>query len=130
MGIDDAQLGRLDSYGRLRKLLYFRFRDFIMTVHVPDFDKLVEQISNLEIDVSVSSEGIYTACSSSEPFFCFDGYSQSEVAERAFEAIESYARVYYGVSGFSPKPRREDVQQGCVTIETSRTVSKLTLAAA
>lgn len=100
-----------------------------MTVHDANFEKLQKQIEDLDIDISVSSEGVYTACSAKEPHFCFDGYSQAEVADRVVEALESYAKVYFG-HDLHLRSSRQDVPELPVKIEASRSVSRLSLEAA
>lgn len=101
-----------------------------MTEHTARLDAFIEKISKLDIQVSVNGEGVFTACSASEPHFCFDGYSQAEVADRAADALESYARLFFGLEGLTLRPLREDIPEPVVKIEAVRPVSKLALAVA
>lgn len=101
-----------------------------MTVHDDNTAKLWQQIENLDIEVSVNGEGVYTACSANTPRFCFDGYSQAEVADRVIEALASYAKLYFGIEDFRLRSNRQDVAEPAVKIEAPRPVSKLALVAA
>ena len=89
-----------------------------------------DKLANLDVQISVNEDGVYTACSSSEPRFCFDGYSQKEGAARTIDALKSYARVYHDLHDLHFSPHREDVPPPHIKFETSRPLSKLALAVA
>jgi hypothetical protein len=99
-----------------------------MTDHGDKTAAFTEKLANLDIEVSVGTEGVYTACSSNEPRFCFDGYSQAEVAERVIEALNSYARLYFGLEDLDLRPNRQDIPEPAVRFEAPRPVSKLAVA--
>jgi hypothetical protein len=51
-------------------------------------------LAGLEIDVTVDDEGLYTVCTQSEPFFCYDGHDKSDVIRQAVQTLESYGRLF------------------------------------
>ncbi len=101
-----------------------------MTAPENNFDLFLEKIANLDVEVSSSGEGIFTACSLSEPCFCFDGHSQAEVADRVVDTLESYARLYFGLNDLKLRSHREDLKEPTVKLETVTPLSKLGLAVA
>lgn len=101
--------------------------EFVMTTHGPDFDALTALLENLEVEVSRTPDGVFTACSENEPRFCFDGYSQQEVVKTVSEAIESYARLFLGFETLTLNTNRQDVQEPTVKVESPRPLSRLTL---
>lgn len=56
-----------------------------------------EKLANLQVYVGQSRDGVFTAYTESEPFFCFDAHSFDEIDEQVADTLESYARVFYGV---------------------------------
>lgn len=90
----------------------------------------LEKIEALDIEVSVTSDGLYTAASSNEPRFCFDGYSQAEVAHRVELALQSYAKLYFDLDGVELHSSRQDIPEPAFTFEAPRPVSRLALAVA
>jgi hypothetical protein len=99
----------------------------VMTKLDEKFAAFLNKIEALDVQVTVGGDGVYTACSSSEPFFCFDGFSQKEVSDRVLEAIESYGRVYHGLENFKLSSHREDVPNPAVKLEAHSPVAKLGL---
>lgn len=55
----------------------------------------LEKLANLQVYVGQGREGIFTAYTESEPFFCFDGNTLEEVEEQVADTLESYARIFY-----------------------------------
>lgn len=102
-----------------------------MTNHGTDVAAFLEEVGALDVQVSVNEDGVYTACSDGDLLrFCFDGYSQAEVAERVLDTIESYGRLYRGIEGLKLRSHREDVTAPSVRVEAPRPISKLALVAA
>lgn len=88
------------------------------------------KVEALDIEVSVNGDGLFTASSSNEPRFCFDGYSQAEVALRVEKALQSYAKLFYGLEGIELHSSRQDIPEPAFTFEAPRPVSRLALAVA
>ena len=100
-----------------------------MSNHDANTAAFIAQIEKLDVSLTVGPDGVFTACSSvSEPLFCFDGFSQQEVADRVKEAIVSYGRLYHGIEDLRLQSSREDVAPPSVRVETHKQIAKIGLA--
>lgn len=56
-----------------------------------------EKLEALEIQVSQDGNGLFTICTRSEPFFCYDGESLEALKADAIATIAAYARRFHGI---------------------------------
>jgi hypothetical protein len=59
-------------------------------------EKLEQTLSNLEIEVSVGTDGRFTVCTHSEPLFCFVRKTEEEIADVVADTLTSYVNTFYG----------------------------------
>jgi hypothetical protein len=75
-----------------------------MTKIATDNAAFEEQISNLRVDITRSAD-VYTACSLTEPLFCYDAHTLDALEALVEDTIRSYGHHFYGIDNpqFSTK---------------------------
>ena len=68
-----------------------------MTQDNRDYEALLRQIENLNIEVSKNADGLLTVCSTSEPLFCYDAQTPEEAVELVKRTLRSYAKHFFHV---------------------------------
>lgn len=82
-----------------------------------EHDAFIRQINELSIELSVNYEGVFTACTHAEPFFCFDAPTREEVAELARRALISYGEHFYGLKGLTFSVLQTNSEDGPLAVE-------------
>jgi hypothetical protein len=88
-----------------------------MTKIVTDNTAFEEQILNLRVDVTRSADGIYTACSYSEPLFCYDAHDLESLEGLVQNTIRSYGAHFYGIPDPQVSTKRSPVGKCALPIE-------------
>lgn len=89
-----------------------------------DLDAFEQVLSNLKIEVSQSSEGVFTACSSKEPLFCYDAHSVEALDKLVVDTIRSYGRHFYGVDDANVETRCSPVGVS-IPVERAKRISTI-----
>lgn len=89
-------------------------------------EALFRQIENLVIEVSQNSEGVLTACTHAEPYFCYDAGSIEELQTLVSETLTSYGRNFFQVEGLDIDARENPFSDGVIPVERSTPITRLT----
>jgi hypothetical protein len=87
-----------------------------MTNLTPERAAFEEQLSKLRVEVT-TSDGIYTACSHSEPLFCYDAHDLESLEELVKDTIRSYGLHFYGIDDPQVGTKRSPVGKSDLPIE-------------
>lgn len=93
----------------------------------PNFDAFIERVKDLEIDISKSSDGVFTACTHQEPFFCYDADAPEALNALVIDTLASYARHFYGIQDIGVRTEKAPLPAPTPTlpVEVTRPVSRL-----
>lgn len=91
----------------------------------PNFDAFIERVKDLDIELSQGSDGVFTACSNSEPLFCHDADTRAELAVLVQGTLASYARHFYGVEGLGVRTEDAPLRHDLLPVEVVKPVSRL-----
>lgn len=97
-----------------------------MTHETRDIEALTRVIENLEIEVSQSADGVFTACTTSEPLFCYDADTQEELNELVSDTLVSYAKHFYNLEGLTVNAISTPFEDVGIQIEQSKPVGRIT----
>jgi hypothetical protein len=91
----------------------------------PNFDAFFERVKDLDIQLSKSDDGVFTACTLVEPLFCHDADSREELACLVSGTLASYARHFYGIEGLDVGTVDAGLKRSPIPVEVSKPVSRL-----
>ncbi len=97
-----------------------------MTNETRDLDALNRQIADLKIELSESSDGLLTVCSTAEPLFCYDAHSKEEAATLVADTLLSYARHFFHIQGLNVKTRSDPLPETQLQIEHGKPIFRIT----
>ena len=63
-----------------------------------EITKLQQLLSQLEVEISVGTDGRFTACTESEPLFCFVRNTEPELEAVIVDTLNSYITSFYDVT--------------------------------
>lgn len=96
-----------------------------MAQETGNFEAFVRQISELNIEISQSSDGLYTVCSTSEPLFCYDAASIEEVDALVKDTVRSYGKHFFNLDLPPFSTEQESLNEGPIPIERTTPVSRI-----
>lgn len=96
-----------------------------MAIENPNFDAFIERVKDLDIQLSQGDDGVFTACTLSEPLFCHDADSREELAVLVNRTLTSYAKHFYGIEGLDVRTEDKPLAASPVPLEVSKPVSRL-----
>ena len=96
-----------------------------MATENPNFAAFLERVQGLDIELSQSDDGVFTACTSSEPLFCHDADSKAELATLVHGTLASYAKHFYGIDGLEVRTEDEPLEANPLPVEVSKPLSRL-----
>ena len=96
-----------------------------MTHDIHDYDAFTRHIDDLDIELSVNKEGVYTVCTSSEPLFCYDADSQEEAASLVAKTLVSYGRLFFGLNDLQIPTVESAADASSVTVERGTPIGQL-----
>lgn len=90
----------------------------------PDFAAFLRQIENLDIELSQTSDGVLTACSTAEPLFCYDADTREELAALVASTLASYAKHFYHIDGLDVTAEEAPFESGPLPVERSTPLAR------
>lgn len=93
-----------------------------------EFDAFIRHIEALDIELTVNEEGVFTACTQAEPFFCFDATSRDEASTLVGRALTSYGKNFFGLTDLefpTVKTVEHDEARVPVTVEHGKPVGHI-----
>jgi hypothetical protein len=90
-----------------------------------NIEAFVRQISELNIEISQGSDGLYTVCSTSEPLFCYDAESIEAVEGLVQDTVRSYGKHFFNLDLPPFSTEQEPLNAGPVPIERGTPVSRI-----
>lgn len=90
-----------------------------------DIDALTRTLSDLDVQLSQSADGVFTVCSTSEPLFCFDGDSKEEVSKLVVDTLVSYAKHFFHHDLTGGRTETQPLEETPIPVELSTPVSRL-----
>lgn len=97
-----------------------------MTNDTRDIGAFTRVIEELDIEVSQSSDGVFTACTTSEPLFCYDADTQEALSALVADTLVSYAKHFYNLEGLIVNTTPTPLDDLGVPIERSNPVARIT----
>lgn len=88
-------------------------------------EAFIKQIVELDIELSVNDEGVFTVCTTSEPLFCYDAESREEAAALVGRTLASYGRLFFGLDGLEIPVQADAKVEARVAVERSTPVGRL-----
>jgi CO dehydrogenase/acetyl-CoA synthase alpha subunit len=96
-----------------------------MTHDIRDYDAFIRHVADLDIELSVNKDGVYTVCTTSEPFFCYDADTQEEAAKLVSKTIVSYGRLFFGLHDLEEPTVKPAEDGGSVAVERGTPIGQL-----
>jgi hypothetical protein len=90
-----------------------------------NFEAFVRQIGELNIDISQSSDGLYTVCSASEPLFCYDATSVEEIDALVKDTVRSYGKHFFNLDLPPFSTEQKPLDDGPLQIERGTPISRI-----
>lgn len=87
--------------------------------------KLKELLNKLEIVISVDEEdGSFTACTKSEPLFCFVRKTEQELEKVVEDTLRSYLETFYDVEGVRVEAVNVPLEKPQIPVKELKPVSR------
>lgn len=97
-----------------------------MTHEIGDIDTFARQIGELNIELSQSPEGVFTVCTKSEPYFCYDATSKEEIDAWVVDTVRSYGKHFFNIDPkFGLSTESEPIEASPLPIERTTPVSRI-----
>ena len=96
-----------------------------MTHDIHDYDAFTRHIDDLDIELSVNKDGVYTVCTTSEPLFCYDADTKEEAATLVGKTLASYGRLFFGLTDLQEPTVEAAQDESSVTVERGTPIGQL-----
>ena len=95
-----------------------------MTQEISDIETFTRQISEWNIELSETPEGIFTVRHTAEPFFCYEAETVDQLNDWVIDTVRSYGKLFFNLD-LNLSTECEPLEESPLPFERSTPVSRI-----